>query len=131
MPSRFAASAARVGASVDRVHGEQFQFLPYTADDPNGRDGPDASRPVTTITAIFGAPTARAGSGPARRGYVEPETAAVASARPYIEFASAQLPYKPVSGDRVVRVDTGERYRVAEPRSSGNGRTVIDLNKVG
>lgn len=119
-----------MGAVVNRTFGEEFEYRPYAADDPNGRTAPDAARAVKTIMAVFGDPSARAGMGPARRGYVEPDRAAHASSRPYIELDPSQLPYAIVSGDRVARAKTGEIFRVSEPRVSGNGRVILDLNAV-
>ena len=129
MPSKFAAMAARAGAAVDRTFGEDFDYLPYVATDPNARAVVDGSRAVTRIKAAYSAPHARATAGPARHPSVELTRGAHATNRPSAEFDIAQLPYEVRHGDRLKRIDTGVVYIISEPRRNGMGRVIVDLNQ--
>lgn len=117
--------------AVDGVNGEAFRFEPMAeAADVNADDAPDPDRIVVDpVICVFHAPGARADSGPlARPGFVS-ESPGVIASRPVVTVQASRLPWRPRTNDRLIRHKTGEVFRVAEPRPSGNGqRWTLDLN---
>lgn len=114
---------------IDGTFGELWTYLPMTRADPNGRGTPDPGRAVVNnLTAVYIGPFARAFSAETRKQGVRPEQPGHASDRPVCDLDLSRLPYRPRGGDRVVRLQTGLLYGVAEVRPAGVSRAALDLN---
>jgi hypothetical protein len=130
MSSPFQAAFAAAAVTCDDVMAELFHYRPMTRGrEVNGRPAADAARAATTILAIYGEPSARAGSGPVRTVGVEPDRGAHVNDRPFISIRLEVLPYEPSVGDHVQRDATGTEFRVAEILR-GFGVARLDLNRV-
>lgn len=139
MGTPFQDACAAASAAVDSTYCEPAIFRPMGAagGDVNARQSPDPDRPVwgddqtvRPFVAFFPEPYARAFSGPARVQGVKAEHPGHASERPYVDLALAQLPYKPRGGDQILRVATGQLFRIAEPKPDGTGRARCDVNLI-
>lgn len=131
MPSPFAEDAAMASDTIAGVFGEAFRFEPrIDSGDVNGDDQADPSRVVVEpVIAIFRAPAARADSGPARMPGVVSNSPGVISSRPVVTVQASKLPWRPQTNDRLVRLETGEAFRVAETKPWGVGDLwMLDLN---
>lgn len=117
--------------AVDVVNGEAFRFEPMAeAADVNAGDAPDPDRVVVDpVICVYHAPVARADAGPlARPGFLS-ESPGVIASRPVVTVQASRLPWRPRTNDRLIRAKTGEAFRVAEPKPTGNGqRWTLDLN---
>lgn len=121
--------------ATGRVFGEVFTISPrMVGDDVNGRSSADLLRPVRDFTAELFENFARV-QKPDERGsqaaltasYLQQE-AGHTTARIRIVVARGALPYAIAQGDRVLRVKTGDRFRVAEVRALADGNVAADLN---
>lgn len=131
MPSPFAEVAAMASDTIADVFGEAFRFEPRTdSGDVNSDDQPDPSRvAVESVIAIFRSPGARADSGAARLPGLISDSPGVISSRPVVTVQAAKLPWRPQTNDRLVRLETGEAFRVAEVKQWGVGALwALDLN---
>jgi hypothetical protein len=131
MASPFDALDALTQVAVDAVYGEDFRFEPRArSGDVNAPDAPDAARAVVaSVPGIYHAGAARGDSGPAHRVGVTAESPGVISTRPVLTVQASRLPWRPRTGDRVLRLATGQAFRIAEPKAGGNGaRWTLDLN---
>jgi hypothetical protein len=131
MPSPFDTLDALTQVAVDAVCGEDFRFEPRAdTGDVNAPDAPDAGRVVlVSVPGVFHAGAARGDSGPAHRVGVAAESPGVISSRPVLTVQASRLLWRPRTGDRVIRLATGEAFRIAEPKAGGNGaRWTLDLN---
>lgn len=132
VPSLFQDAFALASEGIDDTFGECWTYLPMVKADPNGRAVPDPDRAVvTSVIAVHFGPYARAFSAETRKQGLKPERPGHASSRPVFDIALCRLPYAPREGDRVVRLETGLLYHLAEPRPNGVGRAAIDLNLLG
>lgn len=131
MASPFDRLDALAQRTVDAVNGEAFRFEPRTdGGDVNSDDIPDPSRVIVDpVIVAFHASPARADSGPAHRpGFISDKPGVIAS-RPIVTVQASRLPWRPQTNDRLVRLKTGEAFRIAEPKPTGNGaRWTLDLN---
>lgn len=131
MPSPFAEAAAIASDTIAGIFGEAFRFEPRTdSGDVNSDDQPDPSRVVVeSVVAIFRAPGARADSGPARMPGFVSESPGIIASRPAVTVQASRLPWRPQTNDRLVRLDTGDAFRVAEAKPWGVGDLwMLDLN---
>jgi hypothetical protein len=127
----FQDAAVAHSAAVDMVYSECWTYLPYAAagNDVNARPVADGSRPAQPIIGVYLDPYARAESATVRRQGVTPEKPGHASARPQLDLDVTQLPYRIQNGDRVVRLATGDIFKVTEPKFPSAGiRQQLDLN---
>ena len=127
--SLFEDSFAVASEGIDQVFGECWKYLPMAKPSPNARAAPDSSRIIVdSFIAVYLGPYARASSGIVQRQGLKPERPGHASDRPVCDVTLCRLPYPPQSGDRVVRLKTGDLYEIVEPRPNGIGRSALDLN---
>jgi hypothetical protein len=114
---------------IDDVFGEAWQYVPMATPDVNGRAIADTSRAgVDCFIAVYQGPFARAFSNETRRQGLKPEHPGHASNRPVCDLTLCRLPYLPKNGDQVVRLKTGDVFKIAEVRPNGVGRAALDLN---
>jgi hypothetical protein len=132
MPTPFAAATQAAAATVAAVMGESFDYIPMTTPaDRNARPVADPERDVVRgLAAVWGAPSARADSGPVRTPGVTAERPGHASSRPFVSLPRARLPYDVRRGDRLQRLASGELYQVAEVLPSAPGHVRLDLNLI-
>lgn len=132
--SPFARAFAAGAVTVDQIMAEEFEYRPMaTWPEVNRRRQPDATRAIMRFKAIFGEPYARVASGEVKTVGVAPERAGhilFASDRPFISVRLAVLPYKPRTGDQVVRIASGVAYQIAEPLTEGLEVARLDLNQL-
>lgn len=127
--SLFAENFALASEGIDDVFGEAWQYQPMAKTDSNGRAVPDPSRAIVErLIAVYIAPYARAFSGVTKKQGVTPERPGHASDRPVCDLALWRLPYPPQNDDRLLRLKTGDLFKIAEPRPMGVGRSALDLN---
>lgn len=134
MPSLFAALAFAASATVDAVYAEGFVLEPRAAPEisapllANGRPDVNA-RSVSSTTragvAFQGVYVAAGATIHAHgRGMADSTTRATITDRPMIDVDVRSLPQRPQRDDVIVRNDTGERFRVADPWDA------LDLGRV-
>lgn len=129
VPSLFQDAFALASEGIDDTFGECWTYLPMVKADPNGRAAADPGRAIVTpVIAVYFGPYARAFSAETRKQGLKPERPGHASDRPVCDLALCRLPYHPRAGDRVLRLQTGHLYEIAEPRPNGVGRAALDLN---
>lgn len=131
MPAPFAAAMRVAAATVDRIFGDTFDYLPMAAaGDVNARPVADPDRAIVTgLRLPFSAQGNRAGTGPTPTPAVRPESPGHASDRPFVSLDLSLLPYAPRKHDRL-RADNGDLFRVAEIVPSVPGFVRLDLNQI-
>ncbi|CUA90911.1 hypothetical protein IMF23_04325 [Chelatococcus daeguensis] len=131
MPSAFDDLNGELNAAVDAVFAEGFVLRPRAVTKPNGRSEPDPSRAVVDFLGITAEVASRANSGQ-RIAHMAPRSdrAGFASSRINVGVSPGQLPYRPRTGDYVLRVDTNELFEIAEIRPDGMGGYALDLNEL-
>lgn len=131
-PSLFQEAFALASEGIDDTFGECWTYLPMARADTNARATPDPDRAVVTpLIAVWFGPYARAFSAETRKQGLKPERPGHASSRPVCDLDLGRLPYAPVAGDRIVRLQTNQLYEIAERRPNGVGRAALDLNLLG
>lgn len=124
----FADELDAVQGVFDEAFGEAFTFEPMRRDlDPNKRGGDDPTRRSFAFSGVVSDVHARAlaENGPSQYDVGHPgHTTGRISVNVYLPL----FPYRPVQGDRVRRVGSGEVYKIAEVRPEGDGRAALDLN---
>jgi len=126
-------AVAAHSAAADLVFSEDWTYRAAAAvnGDVNARPAPDVNRQELQIVGAFLDPYARAFSGETRRQGLKAESPGHASARPQIEFDTAQLPFPPRRGDHLIRQATRVVYMIAEVKFPSAGtRVVADLNQI-
>jgi len=127
--SLFEESFAVASEGIDDVFGEAWQYLPMATPDVNSRAVADTIRAIVPcFIAVYQGAYARAFSAETRKQGLKPEHPGHASNRPVCDLALCRLPYLPKNGDHVVRLKTGDVFKIAEPRPNGVGRAALDLN---
>lgn len=145
MPSLFAGLAAAASATVDAVFAEEFRILARAAPAiaaqvlANGRPDVNAERvarpgaPAGGVS-FFGVFVAVGATVHAHgRGMADSTTRPIVSDRPMIDVDVAvftSLAARPKAGDVIVRVETGERFKVTDPwKAVDYGRAQIWLSE--
>lgn len=124
MPSPFAEAAALVSDTLAAVFGEDLRLEAVTAADPNARTSADATRAPFTMPGVFSTPSSTQ-KAPGR-GISNTNMHDMVRQLPSAVLHGA-LPWRPRKGDRLVRVDTGKSYEIAEVHSLPQGLTRLEL----
>lgn len=138
MPSVFASLAAAASATTDAVFAEGFELHTRSAPEieapilASGRPDVNA-RPVTSsgpsifpFRGVFVAEGSRIHAH--GRGMADSSTRAMVTDRPLIDIDVRALSVRPKANDVILRVDTGERFSVADPwEAVDHGRARIWL----
>jgi hypothetical protein len=123
MSSVFASHAARAASAIDGVLAEAFQHYPMRAG-INGPDSLDPQRESTMLQAIFLAPGARLAQAQDSPGLTRIIT------DPALVLRAEVLPQGLRTGDQVVRVSSGKRYRLRSVTEAGFGRWHAPLQEI-
>lgn len=127
MPSPFEIAAAMTSAAVDTIYGETFEcFAMVAAGDVDGSRSTDVARPSFTVTGGFLAPSNSV--LPHARGSIQDDNAQkIATSVPRVSFDNRLMIWPLRTGDRVLRVKTGEFFEVAKSLPDGVLRTMFSL----
>ena len=116
---------ARLHGAVDRQAGERIRIVPYTA---GGYvvGAPGTARPAKEISAVVAEvpKTVRTAGNATNSGH----NAELRTASHTVKFTTSALPYKLVSGDRVILLERGSAELVVNHTDPfGTDRTVARL----
>lgn len=138
MPSAFARLAAPASATVDAVFAEGFELhvrmapeieAPILASgrpDVNARPVASSGPGIFAFRGVFVAAGSRIHAH--GRGMADNTTRAMVADRPLIDIDVSALSVRPKANDVILRVDTGERFRIADPwEAVDHGRARIWL----
>lgn len=121
----------RLSDACDDYFGETFEFRPQIRRTVNERGSPDPGRPVKTVTGIWHDPTLPMPELSRRRGgnafQSGPETTLT---NPVIRIDVREFDDSPRQWDQMLRNKTGELYEIASIEPDGQGRLVLEVNRV-
>lgn len=127
MPTPFETASAMTSAAVDRVYGESFQMIAMKPNlDVDALRIPDPARPAFTAVGAYVAPS-QAVYPHARGAIADDHAQKLVASQPLASFDNAALAWPVTTGDRVLRLKTGELFEVARPLPDGVRRTVLHL----
>lgn len=110
---------------VDGTFGERFEYRPYLAGPGGGRGGPDSGRPTFEFSGIFKDKSFEAKSF----GEIE-RTSSRMTLRHVLLSVDRRNLASPKRVDRVLRLDTGVVYEIAEIGEDGEGRWKLRLVEI-
>jgi hypothetical protein len=121
MPTPFQNAAAMASAAVDAIYGESFQLIAMkAAADVNASRLADAARPSFFAIGAYLAPFKSI--LPHARGSIQDDNAhKFAASTPMVSIDNANLQWPVETGDRVLRMATGDLFEVSNrcPTASG------------
>jgi hypothetical protein len=127
MPTPFENAAAMASAAVDAVYGESFQLIAMKS--RRRRQCArlaDSTRPTFFAVGAYLAPFKAI--LPHARGSIQDDNAhKFAASTPMVSIDNANLQWPVETGDRVLRMATGDLFEVSKPLPDGIRRTVLHL----
>jgi hypothetical protein len=127
MPTPFENAAAMASAAVDAVYGESFQLIAMKSPaDVNASRLADQARPSFFAIGAYLAPFKPI--LPHARGSIQDDNAhKFAASTPMVSIDNANLQWPVETGDRMLRMGTGDLFEVSKPLPDGIRRTVLHL----
>ena len=116
---------------IDTAFGEQVTISPRTrkVDDPDARPVIDPERPAMVVVGIWD--DTPSDTYPQSRTMPEKSAREVNDGDVVLTIAKVRLPYAPVQGDRVIRMQTSGVFVIASVEDNGETEWLINLSARG